>query len=71
MGQFVSFYKILERKIGLGIEKIQLPAVKALRRITATNKKCYLPQAPFGEATCRKRLNVSSRFLSKISTDLH
>jgi hypothetical protein len=56
LDDFVSFYKILERKIGLGIEKIKLPAVKALRRFKAKNKKCYLPQAPFGEATCRKRL---------------
>ena len=71
MDDFVSFYKILERKIGLGIEKIKLPAVKALRRVKATKEKCYLPQAPFGEATCKKRLNVSSRILSEISTELH
>lgn len=54
MDDFVSFIKIFERKIGLGIEKIKLPAVKALRRITATKKKCYLPRAPFGEATCQR-----------------
>ena len=60
MDDFVSFLKIFERKIGLGIEKIKLPAVKALRRIKARNKKCYLPQAPFGEATCRKRSSINS-----------
>ena len=38
----------------MGIEKIKLPAVKALRRVKATKKKCYLPQAPFGEATCQR-----------------
>ena len=42
MGHFGSFLKNFERKIGLGIEKIQLPATQA------KNKRCYLPQAPFG-----------------------
>jgi len=54
LDDFLSFYKILERKIGLGIEKIKLPAVKALRRIKAIKKICCLPQAPFGEETCQR-----------------
>ena len=48
MGQFVSFYKILERKIGLGIEKIKLPAVKALRRLRPKIKNVTCPEPLLG-----------------------
>jgi hypothetical protein len=54
LGIFLSFLKFLERKNGLGIEKMKLPAVKALRRIKAIKKKCYLPRAPFGEVKCQR-----------------
>jgi hypothetical protein len=60
---FLSFLKFFERKNGLGIEKIKLTAVKALRRIKAIKKKCYLPRAPFGEVKCRRiRLLTAEQF---------
>jgi hypothetical protein len=42
------FLKILERKNGLGTEKIKLTAGQARKT------KCYLPHTPFGEATCQR-----------------
>ena len=47
MDDLVSFIKILERKIGLGIEKIKLQAVKVLRRVTAKKEKMLPAPGPF------------------------
>ena len=44
MGYFLSFFKFLERKNGLEIEKIKLTAGQARKT------RCYHPQAPFGVA---------------------
>jgi hypothetical protein len=43
-----SFLKILERKNGLGSEKIKLPAGQARKT------RCYHPQAPFGVVVVEK-----------------
>ena len=43
-----------QRKIGLGIEKIKLPAVKVLRRITATKKNVTCPRPLLGRQHVNK-----------------
>ncbi len=50
MGYFLSFLKILERKNGLGNEKMKLTAGQARKT------QCYLLQAPFGMTAWWKSL---------------